>query len=411
MKREKQNRLCHTQSQYMPLVLVVLTHAFTHMYGALLPLVYPFIVTEFGISYAAIGLLEGVSRFSGGLLQGPAGLLGRFMPRNVLLGLGNILLALGMGFTSLSATFAHFFAATVFGRAVQSPQHPVGSSLISEWFGKKLRGIAFAINFSGANVGSIIVPLIAGGLFVLIGWRGTVGIFIFPGLLFGLLAMFMLPRAGKVVATTGGSGKPRLSGEFLKVFKDSNSRFVIISSMLSAGGRGIGILSIYVPLYLRDNIRDGLGLDPMTTSVLFTILLIGGVVGPLFVGRISDRFGRIRTIQTILLLSSLSIVLLVLSGNNLLLIIPVLLTMGFTNYSFPTLQLTLLADVAHPSVRDLAFSLFFPLSFGLGAVWSFGLGVVADQFGFQPLFLIAAISPLVALPFLWLVKEEAANIG
>ena len=215
----------------------------------------------------------------------------------------------------------------------------------------------------------------------------------------------MLPEAGKAVVTTSGSKKHRLGSELIKVIKDSNSRVIIISSMLSAGGRGLGILSIYVPLYLRDTIRDGLGLDLMTTSVLYTILLIGSIVGPLFLGRISDRFGRVRTIQTILFLSSLNIVLLVLSGDNLLLITPVLLAMGFTNYSYSALFQASIADVAHPSIRDLTFSLFFPLSFGLGAVWSFGLGLVADQFGFQTLFLISAMSPLVALPFLWLIKD------
>ncbi|MFC1893640.1 MFS transporter [Chloroflexota bacterium] len=405
MTREEQDRLHQTQSRYMPLVLVVLTHAFIHMYGALLPLVYPFIVIEYGISYAAIGLLEGVSRFSAGLSQGPAGLLGRFVPRNILLGLGNLLLALSMGLTSLSANFVQFFAATVFGRIAQSPQHPIGSSLISEWFGKKLRGTTFAINYSGANMGSIIVPLIAGGLFLLVGWRGTLGIFIFPGLVFGLLAIIMLSGAGKVVTTTSGSSRPNLGSEIRMVFKDPNSRFVIVSAMLSAGAGGLGILNIYVPLYLRDTIRDGLGLEPMTTSILYTILLVGSVVGPLFMGRISDRFGRIRTIKTILFLSSLNTVLLVLSGSNLSSIIPVLLAMGFTNYSYTALLQALLADVANPSVRDLTFSLFYPLSFGVGAIWSFGLGVVADQFGFRPMFLISAISPLIALPFIWILKE------
>ncbi len=406
MKMEEKDTPSQVQRRYKPLVLVTGTHAFTHMYAALLPLVYPFIVIEFGISYAAIGLLEGVSRFSGGLLQGPAGLLGRFMPRKLLLGLNSLLLALSMAFLSLSANFSHFFTAVVMGRAVQSPQHPIGASLVSEWFGKNLRGTALAINYAGANVGSIIVPLIAGGLFLLIGWRGTVGAFTLPGVVFGLLAIMMLSGAGKVVATaTSGSDKPHLGGELLKVLKDPNSRFVIISTILAAGGRGLGILSLYVPLYLRDTIRDGLGLDMMTTSVLFTILLIGGIVGPLFLGRISDRFGRSRILRITLFLSSVCIFLLVLSGDNLSLIIPVLLAMGFTNYSFTALFQAMLADVSHPSVRDLAFSLYFPISFGSGAVWSFAMGLVADNFGFQPLFLVAAISPLVALPFTFPVKE------
>jgi len=381
------------------------THAVTHMFGALMPLVYPFIVIEFGIGYAAIGLLEGVSQFAGGLLQGPAGLLGRFIPRRVLLGMGNLLLSLSMGLMSLSPTFPFFFATNLMGRVAASPQHVVGTSLISEWFGKKLRGITFAINYSGANVGSIMVPLIAAGLFILIGWRGTVNVFILPGLVFGLLAIFMLPTAGKVIASTANRGKPKLSGEIIKVLKHRNTLFTIICSSLASGGRGLAVMSVFVPLYLRDTIRDGLGLDAVTVSFLFTILLIGSVVGPLFLGRISDQYGRVRTIQVILFLSSLCPFLLIVAGNKLSLIIPVLLAIGFTNYSFSALFQTMLADVAEPSVRDLAFSLFFPLGFVVGALWSFGLGLVADQFGFRILFIITALAPLSALPFTLSVKE------
>ena len=164
-------------------------------------------------------------------------------------------------------------------------------------------------------------------------------------------------------------------------------------------------MNVFVPLYLRDTIRDGLGLDAVTVSFLFTILLIGSVVGPLFLGRISDRYGRVRTIQVILCLSSLCPFLLILAGSKLSLILPVLLAMGFTNYSFSALFQTMLADVAEPSVRDLAFSIFFPLGFVVGALWSLGLGLVADQFGFRILFIITTLAPLSALPFTLPVKE------
>ncbi|MDP2729999.1 MAG: MFS transporter [Dehalococcoidales bacterium] len=405
LKTEERDTLPQEERRYTPLALVALTHAFTHMQASLMPLIYPFAVQEFGISYAVIGLLEGVSRFSGGLLQGPAGLLGRFIPRRILLGLNNLLLALSLGFLSLSANFSHFFAATVMGRIVQSPQHPIGNSLISEWFGKKLRGFVFAINYSGANVGSTIVPIIAGGLFAWVGWRGTAGIFVIPGVISGLLAIFMLRHAGKVVVNTTEGSKPHLGGEILKVFKDRNSRFVILTDILATGARGLAVLSVYVPLYLRDTMREGLGLGAMATSILYTVLLSGSVVGPLFLGRISDKFGRIRILRGILLASSLSIFSIVLAGNNLFLVVPVLLVTGFATYSFSPLIQATLADVADPSIRDLTFSVYFPASFAMGAIWTFVLGIVADQFGFQTVFIVSSIAPLAALPFTLPIKE------
>ena len=387
--------------------MVAGTHAFTHMYYALIPLIYPFIVVEFGIGYAAIGLMELVSRFVGGLLQGPAGLLGRIIPRNILLGLNNILLALSMGFLGISPTYAAFFAANVLGRLAQTPQHPIGTSLISEWFGKKMRGITFAINYSGANAGGLIVPMIAAGLFTLIGWRGTIAVFAIPGLVFGGLTILMLTTAGKAVATE--DGKSKLSGDLRKVLKDRNLLLTLIASSLSAGGRGLAVMHIFIPLYLSDTKQDGLGMDTVTVSILFTILLIGSVIGPLILGRVSDRYGRTRTISLILLMSGVFPILLILSGGNLSLIIPILLAIGFSSYTYSSLYQTMVADVAEPNIRDMAFSLYFFLSFGIGAIWTFLLALIADLYGFQPLFIISALAPLSALPFTLAVKERAES--
>ena len=60
----------------------------------------------------------------------------------------------------------------------------------------------------------------------------------------------------------------------------------------------------------------------------------------------------------------------------------------------------LLADVARPAIRDVAFSAYFTLMFGVGAIWAAALGALVgtlgDRAGFPVAFGISALSYLGA---------------
>jgi len=60
----------------------------------------------------------------------------------------------------------------------------------------------------------------------------------------------------------------------------------------------------------------------------------------------------------------------------------------------------LVADVARPAIRDVAFSAYFTLMFGVGAIWAAALGALigslGDEVGFPVAFTISAISYVCA---------------
>ncbi|MBO0894462.1 MAG: hypothetical protein J2O39_08800, partial [Acidimicrobiales bacterium] len=68
------------------------SHAVQHVYVAGIALTYPFVVTQFHISYAALGVVLTVAGVVGGVLQGAAGLIRRASAR-ALLAAQNVLLA------------------------------------------------------------------------------------------------------------------------------------------------------------------------------------------------------------------------------------------------------------------------------------------------------------------------------
>ena len=119
--------------------------------------------------------------------------------------------------------------------------------------------------------------------------------------------------------------------------------------MLGGGGRGLGVLNVFVPLYLARVI----GLDTGTVALMYTVLLIGSVPGPLIAGWLSDIYraqaddprasiGWVRA----------SLAAFVLAGSNLRCCGSAIVLLSTFNFvESPQLQ-ALLADIAPPALRD-----------------------------------------------------------
>jgi len=180
---------------------------------------------------------------------------------------------------------------------------------------------------------------------------------------------------------------------------------IMLVSIIAAGGRGLGNVTTYVPLYLQ-NIRH---FNSNTIGILFTLLLIGSVLGPLIGGRLSDVAGRRRLLLFFYGASAITTILfLYVAGPGMpVWLIPVaLLLMGFAVYAESPLLQAYLADSAQPEIRDTSFGLYFALAFGVGSIWSGILGWMIDQFGFGAAFWTMAVSYILAGLLLLLIRKE-----
>src|SRR5690242_5587030 len=74
------------------LVGVSAAHAVNHMYGALLPLVYPLLLVQFHFSYTVLGAVIALSNLSGGLMQAVFGYINRRVSARSLIGWENVVL-------------------------------------------------------------------------------------------------------------------------------------------------------------------------------------------------------------------------------------------------------------------------------------------------------------------------------
>jgi MFS family permease len=393
--------------------LLSAAHAVNHAQAALLPLVYLVVINDLGVGVDEIAYLAAFGSFLSGAVQLSYAATTRYVSRRNLLAIGGMLFGVGMALQAVATTFLAFAAANVASRIGGSPQHPVGNALLAEQFPENRRGFAISAHIAGGNVGTIAIPLVGAWLIAGIGWRWTVVLFGVPAILIGLAMVAFVREAGTDRAAARAEGSLRAA--FGSVLRDPDLRWVYLSSVLGGGGRGLGVLNLFVPLYLA----RVLGLDTTTVALMYTVLLIGSVPAPLIAGWLSDRVGHKRMIVAVYLLGAASLAAFVLAGSNVVLIwAGIVLLSAFTFVESPQLQ-ALLADIARPGLRDVSFATYFTLAFGIGSLWTAVYGAVIDAAGEQAgipvvfwLMAAAFIAAAVAiLPVGRATRAGAANGG
>ncbi len=124
-----------------------------------------------------------------------------------------------------------------------------------------------------------------------------------------------------------------------------------------------------------------LGLDTTTVALMYTVLVVGSVPGPVVAGWLSDRYGRKPLIIGAYLCGAASLAAFVLAGSNLpMLWVAIALLSIFNFVESPQLQ-ALLSDISSPALRDASFAAYFTLAFGVGSLWVVLYGAIVEALG------------------------------
>lgn len=387
----------------LTLALVSTAHAVIHAQSALLPLVYPIVVVEFALNERDIGTFIAITTAIGGTMQLAHGFLTRYVARPLLLAVGQLVFGTGLLIGGLAQSMGHLLGAISLARIGSSPQHPVGNALLSDLYPPERRGFAISSHIAGGNVGTILVPFVGGAMLLALGWQATLALFGVPALVMGvLIALFVREEHPDYRQRARASGSVR--AHLREVMGRRDLRLILAASLVAAGGRGLDIVAPFMVLYLA----GPLGLDDSTVGLLYALLLVGAVAGPLLAGVLSDRFGRRRVLVTYYVLSATGILAFVAVGANLFLLVPLLLPFGTAVFSESPVLQAYLADRAAGPLRDVAFAVYFTFAFGIGAFWAFVIGFVANAAGYPIAFGVMAASYLAAAALLVAVRERRA---
>jgi MFS family permease len=376
---------------------VILLHTLNHVISGARPVLYPDIMDEFGLSYSQLGWLRSAGTFAAGFPQLFVGFLRRWVSGRVLIGVGNLVNAVMNIAATLSRGFLQFFGFTLLGGIGSSPQHPVGASIVSAVTDDSTKGRMLGLNQSIPSIAFAFTPLIAAFLLTQMGWRSTLGILALPALLLAVVLLLFIRGSHVVEATT----RDAFSWATLRSsFRNRN--VLVISVLRSAMAFRMGVRT-FLPLYFIDS----LGFTSETSSVLYAVLLFGGVVGPFFWGNVSDRVNRKPLIIGIMIASSLSYFTLT-YVTQLWPLAVLLFVIGFLVQT--VIVQSVLADSVDKRQLDQIFGLYFTIGFTIASFSSIIFGYIIELYGFHWGFTyIAAVTGISLLPALFIQEPRSLN--
>ncbi|HET7027978.1 MAG TPA: MFS transporter [Candidatus Limnocylindrales bacterium] len=355
--------------------LLVVAHAVNHAQGVILPLLFVAVIDEFGVTPATIAFLAAAGGAAAGGIQLTFGLATRLMPRRAILAIGGVLFGGGFAAQAFAHGFGAFSVLNIVSRMGGAPQHAIGNGLLAEQFPRERRGFAISAHISGGNVGTLVVALVGAWMLAALGWRTTVIVLGVPAVVLALAVLVLVRESGSDRAAAVAHGNVRAA--YRRILRTPDLLWIFLTSVLGGGGRGLGVVNLFVLLYVGHVLR----FDEGTTNLMYAALVVLSVPAPLVAGWLSDRFGRRPLIVSVYVGGAIGFLVFIAAGSNLLGLWLGIAIMGVFSFAeSPQLQ-ALMADLSPPEIRDVAFATYFTLAFGVGSLWTALYGAIIDVAG------------------------------
>jgi MFS family permease len=372
-------------------------HALHDGYTDLIYVMLPIWQHEFGLGYAALGLMKTV--FSGTLasFQIPSGFLAERFGVPLVLALGTALAGLGYCFAGLSHGIGMLVAALFVAGLGASTQHPLGASLIAHAFaGARSRSALGTYNFAG-DIGKMTLPAAASLMFVVLPWHEALG---------------LLGGLGVLAAAVIFVAVPRLSGAPLPAAKAAAG--VQAGSRLSQLGfpllLSVGVIDsatrmaflTFLPFVLTAK-----GASLPTIGLALTLVFAGGAAGKLVCAYVGARIGTVATVWLTEAVTALGIVVLLpLQLDAALAVLPLI---GIALNGTSSVLYGSVPDLVTPARRQRAFGIFYTGTIGAGAVSPAIYGVLGDAVGVPAALTVVAAVVLLTLPITLALRPALAR--
>jgi len=241
--------------------------------------------------------------------------------------------------------------------------------ILTESYDPRQWGKAIGIHDSAASVSIFSMPILVALGLAYLSWRRLL-LFLAFALLLSLVPFWR-------IATEPQKELPRGKSPFLDLLK-KRQVWVISFLWIFAAASNIGIYTI-LPLFL---IKEK-GIDFHSANTLLGISRIGGIVAPVSIGFLVDRYGYQAMLRWSLLTAGLSTVGLSLASGLSQVTAALVFQATFAVSFFPVglAAISKLTDLSERSmVTGIALSM--GVAFGMGGA-PFIIGVIADHFSFQ----------------------------
>lgn len=371
-------------------------HALHDGYTDLIYVMLPIWQSEFGLSFAALGLMKTV--FSGTMagLQIPAGFLAERFGTAAVLALGTALAGLGYILAGLSTGVVLLVAALFVGGLGASTQHPLGSSLIAHAFAgpRSLKALG-TYNFAG-DIGKMTLPATAALLLIVLPWRYALILLGAVGAVAALAIFLIIPRVGDEPVAARKSGETTRPANAIQAYG-----FPLLLSVGVIDSATRMPFLTFLPFVLTAK-----GASLQTVGLALTLVFAGGAAGKLVCAFIGARIGAVATVWLTETVTALGIVaLLPLPLEAALVLLPIV---GIALNGTSSVLYGSVPDLVEPAWRQRAFSIFYTGTIGSGAVSPAVYGLLGDAVGVPSALIVVAAVVLLTLPITFVLRPALA---
>jgi len=379
--------------------LVGFAHLFSHFLQLILAPLFPLLKDEFGVGYAALGLMVSAMYTVSGIAQTMAGfIVDRYGARRVLL-FGMATFSLALLLTGLATSYWMLVAVGMLAGLGNSVFHPADFAILNAKVDPKRLGYAFSTHGIGGNFGWLAAPAFSIGLSTAFGWRVAV---ISAGAL-GLLITAIIasrPVLADAVTRRGQSrGVPRLGVKhdvraLLSVPVVKCFAFFTFHAMALIGLQTFSV-AVTTALY---------GAPLVSASAALTGFLFGGIVGIVAGGFAAAHSSRHNLVAASGMLTAAALTLLLASGAlPLWSLIGVMSLIGFFAFSTQPSRDILVRGATPPGATGKVYGFVYsgldlggclsPLLFG----WMLDQHLPQWVFGAAASFMLLAVGTVITL--------------
>lgn len=340
------------------------------------PTLTPFLADGFSLSAAGAGLLVASLNFGRVIASVPAGQAVDRLGETVVIVVGGVGVAAFVALTAVAATPWQVGLGLIVAGVFAGSATPAGAKFVLTAFPPERRGLPMGIRQSAVPFGTLIAAAMLPAIAEAAGWRTALAVASVLPLIGAVVAWVMLRGdATRRIADERGS-----KASMRELMRDGNVARLAAWGVLFVGGQYA--LVTYLILDLTRESDQTLAV----ASIALAVSSIGGVIGRILWGGVSDRFYAGRRKPAMLLLSAvgtLSAVALIAlpAWPRLAPVLIVSLLAGLCLVGWQGIWMSLLSEVTPPDVAGttMGYGLMY-VSISVIA-WPPLLGALADLFG------------------------------
>jgi MFS transporter, FSR family, fosmidomycin resistance protein len=374
--------------------LLSFSHVVNDMNQSALPAIIPWLVAHRGLSLATAATLVLAMNLSSSIVQPLFGHLSDRRSLAWVIPAAVLLACAGMAVVGFSENMPMMLLGALISGIGVAAFHPEGSRF-ANYFSGANRATAMSWFTTGGYVGFALGPLIVTPLILAFGLPG-VAFLLVPGVLCALLLWRELPRFQEVRMRVHRARRARVGNDDWRGF----SMLTLVVAL-----RSMTFLAAvtFMPVFAIDVMH----VDRALGSVALAAMLIGGVFGTMWGGRLADRFDRRRVVSASLLLTGIvgaAIALAGLYAPHFALLLPLAVAFGFV-LGISASVVVVIGQEYLPKRIGVASGVTLGLAVTIGGLAAPLFGLLGDHYGLVTVFEVISAFAIVSLAASFLMPK------